>query len=153
MPSIHGPATASVDQTIVGQKNPGWQHQICRDICAIKQWMSRTRSIKIKSNRSECVALSMSWDLTSYGSFVCWDCCNFFFDLCGCSGQLARITTNLMAHWTPCKLSEYVRHRGGDRRAHENSNPGAAGGDKPLLPPGQDPQCWDCCNWKIRFWI
>jgi hypothetical protein len=42
----------------------------------------------------------------------------------------------------PGKLpSEHVRHRGDDRRAHEDSNPGAAGGDKPLLPPGQDPQC------------
>jgi len=35
-------------------------------------------------------------------------------------------------------------HRGGDRRAQEDSNPGAAGGDKPLLPPGQDPQCDKC---------
>jgi hypothetical protein len=66
----------------------------------------------------------------------------FFFDLRGCPGQLARTTTNLTAHWTPCKLSGHVRHRGGDRHAHENSNPGAAGGDKPLLPPGQDPQCY-----------
>jgi len=65
----------------------------------------------------------------------------FFFDLRGCPGQLARTTTNPMAHWTPCKPSGHVRHRGGDRHAHEDSNPGAAGGDKLLLPPGQDPQC------------
>jgi len=65
----------------------------------------------------------------------------FFFDLRGCPGQLAHTTTNPMAHWTPCKPSGHVRHRGGDRRAHEDSNPGAAGEDKPLLPPGQDPQC------------
>jgi hypothetical protein len=64
----------------------------------------------------------------------------FFFDLRGCPGQLARTTTNLTAHWTPCKPSGYVRHRGGDRRAHEDSNPGAVEGDKPLPPPGQDPQ-------------
>jgi hypothetical protein len=41
----------------------------------------------------------------------------------------------------PCKPSRYVRHRGDDRRAHEGSNPGATEGDKPLPPPGQDPQC------------
>jgi hypothetical protein len=46
----------------------------------------------------------------------------FFFDLRGCPGQLARTTTNLTAHWTPCKPSKHVRHRGGDRRAHEDSN-------------------------------
>ena len=65
----------------------------------------------------------------------------FFFDLRGCPGQLARTTTNPTAHWTPCKPNEHIRHRGDDRRAHENSNPGTTGGDKPLLPPGQDPQC------------
>jgi hypothetical protein len=43
---------------------------------------------------------------------------------------------------TPCKPSEHVRHRGDDRRAHEDSNPGAAGGDEPLPPPGQDLQCF-----------
>jgi hypothetical protein len=72
----------------------------------------------------------------------------FFFYLRGCPGQLARTTTNPTAHWTPCKPSGHVRHHGGDRRAHEDSNPGAAGGDKPLLPPGQDLQCWlvmTCC--------
>jgi hypothetical protein len=46
-----------------------------------------------------------------------------------------------MACERTCKFSGHVRHRGGDRRAHEDSNPGAAGGDKPLPTPGQDPQC------------
>jgi hypothetical protein len=68
----------------------------------------------------------------------------FFFDLRGCSGQFARTTTNFTAHWTPCKPSGHVRHRGGDRRAHEGSNLGAVEGDKPLPPPGQDPQCFFC---------
>ena len=65
-----------------------------------------------------------------------------FFDLRGCLGQLARTTTNPTTHWTPCKPSEHVRHRRGDRHAHEDSNPEAAGGDKPLLLPGQDPRCY-----------
>jgi hypothetical protein len=73
--------------------------------------------------------------------FFVWVIFFFFFFLRGCPGQLARTTTNPTAHWTPCKPNGHVRHRGSDRRAHENSNPGAAGGDKPLLPPGQDPQC------------
>jgi len=64
-----------------------------------------------------------------------------FIYLRGCPGQLARTTTNPTAHWIPCKPSGHVRHRGGDRRAHEGSNPGGAEGDKPLPPPGQDPQC------------
>jgi hypothetical protein len=63
----------------------------------------------------------------------------FFFYLRGCPGQLARTTTNPTAHWTPCKPSGHVRHSGDDRRAHENSNPGAAGEDKPLLPPRPRP--------------
>jgi hypothetical protein len=66
----------------------------------------------------------------------------FFFDLCGCPGQLARTTTNLTVHWTPCKPSGHVRHHEGDKYAHESSNSGAAEGDKPLSPPGQDPQCF-----------
>jgi len=65
----------------------------------------------------------------------------FFFNLRGCSDQLARTTTNPTVHWIPCKPSGHVRHRGDDRHAHENSNPGAAGKDKPLPPPGQDPRC------------
>ena len=82
----------------------------------------------------------------------------FFFDLRGCPGQLARTTTNPTAHWTPCKPNEHVRHREVDRRAHEDLNPGAAGGDKPLLPPGQDPQCYlidliDCVSWALKKWF
>jgi len=89
-----------------------------------------------------------SWDLGL--SFSIWDRWSyiFFFDLRGCPGQLARTTTNPTAHWTPCKPSEHVRHRGGDRCAHEDSNPGVVEGDKPLPPPGQDPRCDD-----LIFWI
>jgi len=32
-------------------------------------------------------------------------------------------------------------HRRSDRHAHKNSNPEAAGEDKPLPPSDQDPQC------------
>jgi hypothetical protein len=65
----------------------------------------------------------------------------YFFYLRGCSGQFARTTTNLTAHWTPCKPNKYVRYRGSDRYSHKSLNPGAAEGDKPLPLPGQDPQC------------
>ena len=64
----------------------------------------------------------------------------FFFYLRGCPDQLARTTTNPTAHWTPYKPSEHVKYRGGNMRTHESSNPGAVEGDKPLPPPGQDPQ-------------
>jgi len=30
----------------------------------------------------------------------------------------------------------HVKHHGGDRHTHEDSNPEAAEGDKPLPPPG-----------------
>ena len=65
----------------------------------------------------------------------------FLFDLRGCPDQFARITTNLTAHWTPCKPSGHVRHRGDDRRAHESSNLEAVEKNKLLPSPGQDPQC------------
>jgi hypothetical protein len=35
-----------------------------------------------------------------------------FIYLCGYPGQLARTTTNLMAHYTSCKPNEHVKHRG-----------------------------------------
>jgi hypothetical protein len=75
-----------------------------------------------------------------------------FFDLRGCPGQLARTMTNPTTHWTPCKPSGHVRHRGDDRRAHEDSNPGAAGGDKPLPPPGQDPRCMLMLSYFAALW-
>jgi len=88
-----------------------------------------------------------------------WNNYHFFFvDLRGCPGQLARTTINLTAHWTSCKPSGYVRHRRGDRRTHEDSNSGAAGEDKPLPPPDQDPRCNNyhfqrhVMNGKYYFW-
>jgi hypothetical protein len=44
-----------------------------------------------------------------------------------CPGQLTRITTNPRTHWTPCKPSRQVRHRGGDKRACWSLNPGCKG--------------------------
>ena len=66
----------------------------------------------------------------------CWPCCLFiylFIYLRRCPGQLARITTNLTAHWTLCKPSGHIKHRGDDRHAHEDSNSRAAEWNK-LLP-------------------
>ena len=40
-----------------------------------------------------------------------------FFDNPGCPSQFTRATTNSRIHWTSCKPSKYVRHRGGDKRA------------------------------------
>jgi hypothetical protein len=76
-----------------------------------------------------------------------WNIINRFLNLIfiylrGCLGQLARTTTNPMAHWTSCKPNEHVRHRGGDRRAQWGSNPGAEEGNKPLPPLGQDLKCF-----------
>lgn len=75
---------------------------------------------------------------------------HIFFLFSGCPGQLARMTTDLTAHWTSCKSSEHVRHHKDDRRAQENSNPDAKKGTSPyhsspiplfylLLP-------WNCRN-------
>jgi hypothetical protein len=47
----------------------------------------------------------------------------FFFNNSGCSGQLMRTTTNLRIHWTSCKPSEHVKHRGSDRRVQWELNP------------------------------
>jgi hypothetical protein len=41
----------------------------------------------------------------------------FFFFNSACPGQFTRTTTNPWTHWTPCKPSRQVKHRGGDRRA------------------------------------
>ena len=41
-----------------------------------------------------------------------------------CPGQLTRTTINSWTHWTPCKASRQVKHRGGDRRARWGSNLG-----------------------------
>jgi len=36
-----------------------------------------------------------------------------------CPGQLTRTTTNPRAHWTSCKPSKQIKHRGGDRRTRK----------------------------------
>jgi hypothetical protein len=64
----------------------------------------------------------------------------FFFCNPGCPGQLTRTTTNLRTHWTPCKPSRQVRHRGGDRRARWGSNPGDRGNETLPLPLGHKPR-------------
>ena len=87
-------------------------------------------------------------------------CLHFFYYLRECAGQLARTTTNPTIHWTPCKPNRHVKHRGGDRHAHKDSNLGAAGEDKPLPPLGQDPQCisaledivWWQCSMTKSLW-
>jgi hypothetical protein len=65
----------------------------------------------------------------------------FFFGNPGCPGQLTRTTTNPRTHWTPCKPSRQVRHRGGDRRARWGSNPGDRGKETLPLPLGHKPRC------------
>jgi len=76
----------------------------------------------------------------------------FFFYLHGCPGQLTLTTINSTAHWTPCKPSGQVRHRGDDRRAHEGSNPGAVERDNLLPPLGQDPHCHICNICMLFKW-
>ena len=51
----------------------------------------------------------------------------FFFGNPGYPGQFTCTTTNSRTHWTPCKPSRQVRHRGGDRRVRWGSNPGDRG--------------------------
>jgi len=58
----------------------------------------------------------------------------FFFDNSGCPGQLTRTTTNLWTHWTPCKPSRQVRHRGDDRHAHWGLNSGSRGRETLPVP-------------------
>jgi len=65
----------------------------------------------------------------------------FFFCNPGCPGQLTRTTTNSRAHWTSCKPSEHVRHRGNDKCAQWNLNPDAEKGNKPLPPLGYNLKC------------
>jgi len=52
------------------------------------------------------------WDFP--GLFTYYYLCGsfFFIYLRGCLGHLVCITTNLTVHWTFCKPSEYVKHRG-----------------------------------------
>jgi hypothetical protein len=52
-----------------------------------------------------------------------------------------RTTTNPLIHWTPCKPSRQVRHRGGDRRVCWGSNPGDRGKETLPLPLGHKPRC------------
>ena len=63
-----------------------------------------------------------------------------FFYNPGCPGQLACTTTISRVYWTSCKLSRQVRHRGGDRHAHERSNSGRGQGKPHLLTTELDPQ-------------
>ena len=67
--------------------------------------------------------------------------CFFFFGNPRCPGQLTRTTTNPRTHWTPCKPSRQVRHRGGDMRARWGSNPGDRGKETLSLPLGHKPRC------------
>ena len=64
----------------------------------------------------------------------------FFFGNPWCPGQLTRTTTNPRAHWTSCKPSEHVRHRGGDRRTQRESNPGWGRNKSHDWPQQLDPQ-------------
>jgi len=68
-------------------------------------------------------------------------CIFFFFDNLGCPGQLTRTTTNPRTHWTSCKPSRQVRHRGGDRRACWGLNPGCIGREILPRPLGYKPRC------------
>jgi hypothetical protein len=88
---------------------------------------------------------------TSLGAFCS---CSFFsfFYLCGCLGQLARTTTNLTAHWTPCKPSRHVRHHEDNRHAHEDSNPGTA---KEISPSHRQPKTLSAfcsCSCFYTYW-
>jgi hypothetical protein len=51
----------------------------------------------------------------------------FYFDNPGCPGQLTRTTTNPRIHWTLCKPSRQVRHRGDNKHACWDLNPGCRG--------------------------
>jgi hypothetical protein len=65
----------------------------------------------------------------------------FFIYNPGCPGQLTRTTTNPRIHWTPCKSSKQVRHCGGDRRAHRESNLGVEVRNSLPRPLGHDLKC------------
>jgi hypothetical protein len=64
-----------------------------------------------------------------------------FFYNPGCPSQLTHITTNLRIHWTPCKPSKQVRHRGDDRRARWGLNPGCRGKETLSRLLGHKPLC------------
>jgi hypothetical protein len=76
---------------------------------------------------------------------------SFFFGNPGCSGQLTRTTTNPRTHWTPCKPSRQVRHRGDDRRARWGSNPGDRGKETLPLPLGHKPRCYVFLSLVLDF--
>ena len=65
----------------------------------------------------------------------------FFFCNPGCPGQLTRTAINPRIHWTPCKPSRQVRHRGGDRRARWGSNLGDKDKETLPLPLGYKLRC------------
>jgi hypothetical protein len=67
---------------------------------------------------------------------------NFFFCNPRCPGQLTRTTTNLRIYWTPCKPSRQVRHRGDDRRARWDSNPGDRSKETLSLSLDHKPRCY-----------
>jgi hypothetical protein len=75
-----------------------------------------------------------------------------FFLFMWVSGQLARTTTNLTAHWTPCKPSRHVKHREDDRHAHEDSNPETA---KEISPSHRQPKTLSAfcsCSCFYTYW-
>jgi len=77
-----------------------------------------------------------------FNLIIRWPIFLSFFCNPRCPGQLTRTTTNPRTHWTPCKPSRQVRHRGGDRRARWGSNPGDRGKKTLYLPLGHKPQCF-----------
>jgi hypothetical protein len=74
----------------------------------------------------------------------------FFFFNPRCPGQLTRTTTNPRTHWTPCKPSRQVKHRGDDRRARWGSNPGDRDKETLSLPLGHKPRC---NSWSFLYFI
>jgi len=66
----------------------------------------------------------------------------YFFYNSGCPDQFTRTTTNPRTHWTSCKLSRHVRHRGDDRRTREGSNPRHIGKAKPAKATKQQTSVW-----------
>jgi len=77
----------------------------------------------------------------SHMSLFCCQLFFFFLIIRGCSSQLTRTTTNPQTHWTPCKPSRQVRHRGDDRRAHWDLNLGCIGREIVSRPLGYKPRC------------
>jgi len=76
---------------------------------------------------------------------------SFFFGNPGCPGQLTRTTTNPRTHWTPCKPSRQVRHRGGNKYVRWDSNPCDRGKETLPLPLGHKPRCFSI--WFLNFYF